>query len=89
MTQLLPVVIYSLCLLTCVICAWLLLRAHGRNGARLLLWSGICFVFLSVNNLAVIFDILVFPSADLQGIRHGASLAAVVTLLFGLVWESE
>ncbi len=85
----LPVAIYLLCFLTCLACAGLLLRAYRRSAARLLLWSGICFVFLSVNNLAVIFDILVFPTADLQVWRHGASLAAVATLLFGLVWESE
>lgn len=56
---------------------------------RLLFWSGLCFGFLSLNSIVVIFDILVFPNANLQVFRHAASLAAVGTLLFGLVWETE
>jgi hypothetical protein len=31
----------------------------------------------------------VLPRIDLQLVRHGALLAAVGTLLFGLVWDSE
>ncbi|HEY9009971.1 MAG TPA: DUF5985 family protein [Devosia sp.] len=89
MTEALPVTIFALCLLACVICAFLLLRGYARGGARLLLWTGGCFVLLSANNLLVILDIVVFPSLELQGWRHAASLAAVTVLLVGLVWESE
>ena len=52
-------------------------------------WSGLCFVFLAANSLAVILDVVVFPVADLRVLRHAASLVAVGTLLVGLVWESE
>lgn len=83
----LPVVIYVLCLLAAALCTVLLLRGYRRSGTRLLLWSGLCFGFLSLNSLVVLADILIFPGRDLQLLRHGASLAAVGTLLFGLVWE--
>ena len=89
MTEVLPVAIFALCLLACVVCAFLLLRGYARGGARLLLWTGACFALLSINNLMVILDIVVFPTLDLQGWRHAASLLAVSVLLIGLVWESE
>ena len=85
----LPVVIYVLCLLAGVLCTWLLLRGYRRSGTRLLLWSGLCFGFLSLNSLVVLTDILLLPAGDLQLLRHIASLAAVGTLLFGLVWEGQ
>lgn len=85
----LPVLIYILCLLAAALCTWLLFRGYWRSGARLLFWSGLCFAFLSLNSLAVILDILVWADTDLQLLRHAASLAAVGTLLIGLIWEAE
>ncbi len=85
----LKIAIYLLCLLTSGACAYLLLRGFRKSGERLLFWSGLCFGFLAANSFAVILDILVFPELDLQMVRHAASLAAVGTLLVGLVWESE
>jgi hypothetical protein len=89
MTEVIKISIYLLCFLTAGVCTVLLLRGYWRSATRLLLWSGLCFAFLSLNSLAVILDILVFPQVDLQAARHLATLAAVGTLLFGLVWESE
>lgn len=86
---LLPAVIYVLSFLASATCTWLLLRGYRRSGTRLLLWSGLCFGFLSVNSLAILADILLLPTRDLQFFRHLASLAAVTTLLFGLIWEGE
>jgi cytochrome bd-type quinol oxidase subunit 2 len=83
------IVIYLLCFLASVLCAMLLLRGFQRSKVRLLLWSGLCFGFLSLNNLAVLFDLLIIADLDLQIWRHLASLSAVVVLLVGLVWESE
>ena len=45
------VVVYTLCALTALACAVLLLRAYGASGVRLLLWGGVCFVGLTVNNV--------------------------------------
>ena len=87
--EMVKIAIYVLCLVTSGACGYLLLRGFWRSNTRLLFWSGLCFVFLAANSLAVIIDILVFPGVDLQALRHAASLAAVGTLLVGLVWESE
>jgi hypothetical protein len=89
MAGVLALVIYTLCAATAALCTALLLRGYRRTGTSLLFWSGLCFAFLTLNSFAVILDIVVLPRIDLQLVRHGALLAAVGTLLFGLVWDSE
>lgn len=81
--------IYSLCALTSVACAWLSLRGYQRSGHRLLFWSGLCCLGLSVNNVLLVLDKLVFTMTDLTLWRLVAALAAVVLMLFGLIWEEE
>ncbi|OWW19186.1 DUF5985 family protein [Noviherbaspirillum denitrificans] len=82
--------IYALCALTSLLCACLLLRGYRRNGHRLLLWSGICFAGMTVNNVLLILDRVVFPdSVDLMTLRLASALAALLPLLYGLIWEEE
>jgi hypothetical protein len=82
-------VIYALCTLTSVTCAWLLLRSFIHNKYRLLFWSGLCFIVLSLNNFLVLLDRIVVPSVDLLTWRLVTALVAVSLLLYGLVWEDE
>jgi hypothetical protein len=83
-------VIYALCALTAMSCAWLLLRSYRKNRYRLLFWSGLCFVGLSVNNLLLIVDRILLPtSVDLSTWRLLAALVALLPLLYGLIWEEE
>ena len=84
-----PVAVYVLCFLTSSACAWLLARNYRKTGTRLLMWSGLCFAFLALNNGVVFLDALVFPNADLTFLRLGLSLAAVAVLLFGFIWDLE
>jgi hypothetical protein len=81
--------IYTLCTLTALACAWLLLRGYRLGRSRLLLWSGICFAVLSVNNVLVILDNIVFPDVDLSTWRLLAALLAPLLLLYGLIMEDE
>ncbi len=83
--------VFFLCLATSIVCMWLLLRGWRRTRTRLLFWSGLCFVFLAVNNLLVFIDTIVFPGPeiDLRPARLAASLAAVLVLAWGLIWETE
>jgi hypothetical protein len=82
--------IYALCALTSMLCTWLLFRSYRRNGSRLLFWSGLCFAGLSVNNLLLIVDRLIYPeSVNLSTWRLVAALVALLPLLYGLVWEEE
>jgi hypothetical protein len=75
--------------LTTALCAVLLLRAHKNVRKRLLLWSGLCFVWLAVANAVRIADLRFFLSLDLYTYRLGASAIAMVLLLWGLIWESQ
>ena len=81
--------IYSLCALTALLCSYLLLQAYFRGGYRLLLWSGLCFAGLTINNLLLILDKLVFPGVDLSVWRTSVALVAMMVLLYGLIWDSE
>jgi hypothetical protein len=81
--------IYTLCALTSLTCAWLLLRSFLHNRYRLLLWSGLCFVGFSINTILVILDRLIFPTFDMLAWRLAAAPVGVLLLLFGLIWEGE
>lgn len=82
-------VLSMLAILTSLSCMVLLLRGYAASGVRLLLWSGLCFVCLTANNVLLFFDLVVFPSADLRPYRVLAALAGVLCLLYGFVWEAE
>jgi hypothetical protein len=82
--------VYTLCLIASAVCSFLLVRSFLRNRSRLLLWSAVCFVLLTVNNMLVVLDLVFLPpSIDLSVLRVATSLAAVSTLLFGFVWEVD
>ncbi len=82
-------VIYTLCALTSLACVWFLLRAYVRTRHRLLFWSGLCFLMLTVSNILNIFDRFILPDVDLVPARLATALVAVALLLFGLIWEGE
>jgi hypothetical protein len=84
-----PVVLALLATLTSIACMVLLFRAYAANGVRLLLWSALCFVCLSANNLLVFVDLAVFPDLDLRIYRLSAALAGLLFLLYGFIWEAE
>jgi hypothetical protein len=82
-------IIYSLCALTSITCLVLLWRSWRASGARLLFWAALCFGALSVNNVLLVLDNLVFPDIDMTMARLAAALVAVLLLLFGLIWEED
>lgn len=79
--------IYALCTLTSILCAILLLRGYFASRYRLLLWSGVCFIGLTLNNMLVILDKLILPDIDLVTFRLLTGLAALLPLLYGLIYE--
>jgi hypothetical protein len=81
--------VYVLCAVTSVLCAALLARGYLVSRARLLLWSAACFALLGVNNILLVADRVIWKGTDLALARGVAGLAAVVVLVFGLVWNSE
>jgi hypothetical protein len=89
MAHLFPAAVYILCFLTSVSCAWLLGRSYSASGTPLLLWSSISFAFLALNNLLLVFDLVVWPEVDLRLPRLLLALAASCSLLFGFIYRVE
>lgn len=76
-------------MLTSLACLVFLFRGYAASGVRLLLWSGLCFVFLTLNNFLLFLDLVVFPDIDLRPYRLAAALVAILLLLYGFIWETE
>ena len=82
-------VVYLLCALTSLACAVLLLRGYRRSRARLLFWSGLCFVGFFLNNLLLIVSVPGVSAATLEVWRTVPALVGVSLLVYGLVWEAD
>jgi hypothetical protein len=82
--------VYLLGTLVTLLCAWLLLRAYIQTRTRLLLWSGLCFVGLTIANAILCIDLLVLGThVSLYRLRLGTAAFAMLLLLYGLIFESE
>jgi hypothetical protein len=84
--SILEAIIFLLCVITSLACAYLLARAFQRGRTKLLAWSALCFAFLALNNLVLFVDV-VLPDVDLSIWQLLTSLAAVMVLLYAFVWE--
>jgi Family of unknown function (DUF5985) len=82
-------VIYTLCALTALLCAVLLLQAYYRSRYPFLFWSGLCFVGLTANNALLVVDRLLTPDTDLSTWRLAVGLLAMLVLLYGLIWKVD
>ena len=83
-------VIYALCALMALVCAWLLLAAYGRSRYRLLLWGGLCFCGITVSNALLMIDkVMLWPATDLSLIRHVITGISLLIFLYGLIWDTE
>ena len=69
-------ILFLLATLTSVACTVLLVREYLRTRIRLLLWSALCFVGLSLNNAVLFVDMIVFPQSDLRLMRIATALGS-------------
>ncbi len=76
------------CAVTSIVCAALLLRGYRQSGARLLLWSSLCFFCFTIANVLFVLD-LQSPEHNLSLVRQLPSLIGVALLLYGLIWASD
>ena len=81
--------VYMLCALTSLACAVLLLRGYRQSGVRLLLWSGLCFIGLTLNNALLFVDLEMMPKSNLFVLRSAPALVGLLLLLYGLIWEER
>jgi hypothetical protein len=82
--------IYLLCAATSLTAAGMLLRQYRRRKTPLLLWSFVGFVGLSVNNVLVYADLVLFTdTVDLSLVRSAAGAVAMLALVYGLIWEAS
>jgi hypothetical protein len=81
--------VYILGVLVTLGCGILLMRAYTRVRKRLLLWSSLCFLGLAVSNFLVFLDLVVFPQIDLYRWRLLTAAAAMLILMYGLIWEGD
>ena len=84
-----PGIVYILCAVTSLICSVMLLRGYASSGVRLLLWSGLCFAGLAIENVILYVDVIVIPDVDISLIRRIPGLVAMLLLLYGLVWDAK
>lgn len=83
-------VLFLLAALTSFACMALLFRGYARTGIRLLLWSALCFIFLTMNNVLLFVDTIIFPTQiDLRVFRLGTALIGIACLLYAFIWEAE
>jgi hypothetical protein len=81
--------LFLLAALTSFACMALLFRGYARTGLRLLLWSALCFIFLTVNNVLLFVDNVILPDVDLRPYRLLAALVGIGCLLYAFIWEAE
>jgi len=84
-----PGIVYTLCAVTALLCAVLLLRAYLRVRSKVLLWSALCFVGLMLSNAVLVLDKLVYTEIDLHPVRLYVTLISLLLLLFGLLYSND
>ena len=78
--------VFILSALVSLACAVLLLRSFARSRGGLLLWAGVCFTGLTLNNLLLFLDEIA-ADVDLSAWRTAPALAGMLALVFGLIWD--
>jgi hypothetical protein len=83
-------IVYVLGTLTSLLCATLLFRGYFQSRMKLLLWSALCFVGLTISNALLFIDLVLLPATvNLYLLRLSTAAVAMLLLLYGLVWESD
>jgi hypothetical protein len=89
MSTLFAEVTYLLCAFTALACALLLLRGFLDTRVRLLLWSGVCFAALTLENALLYVDKVIVPDFDLTAVRMSIALAGLLCLVLALALHTE
>ena len=83
-------IVYALCALTSLACAVLLVRSWMRTRTKLLAWSSACVIGLTINNVLLVFDMVLYKTeVDLSFARAVTAMLSIFALVVGLVWSSN
>jgi Family of unknown function (DUF5985) len=83
-------IFYGLCMLTALFCTVLLLRGYSRSRYRLLLWGGLCFLGLTLNNALLVIDkMIIGPEVTLFTWRLITGLVSMLLLLYGIIFDAD
>ena len=84
-------VLFLLAIVTSLACTVLLFRGYLKTRLRILLWSALCFVCLTVNNVLLFIDLVVLPDRGRPagGRATRTALVGMLFLLYGFIRESE
>lgn len=83
------IILFALVVITSLSCTILLTRSYFRRRIRLLIWSALCFAGLTVSNLFLFADWVIFSTLDLRLPRLIAALIGMLFLLYGFIWDTE
>ena len=75
--------VFLLCAATALASGLLLLRSYHRTRVRLLLWCGLFFLALVLENVLVFVDLILVPDVDLELVRSSIALIGVTVFLYG------
>lgn len=81
--------VYTLCAVTSIVCAWMLFQAYRGSRSRLLFWSSLCFAGLALNNILTVIDLIFVPQFDFSALRSGVALVSIAVLVYGLAWQPD
>jgi len=77
-------IVYILCAATALVCAVLLLRGYRGSGAPLLLWCGLFFAAMTLENAILFVDLAIVPHVDLLMVRQSVAFVGAALLVYGL-----
>ena len=81
--------VYVLGIVVSALCALLLLQGYAKVKQKLLLWSGLCFIGLTISNVLLFFDLIVSTDVSIYTWRLSTAAVSMLVLIYGLVWESD
>jgi hypothetical protein len=87
--NLFKIVLFGAAVLTSFACTILLFRGYRRRRIRLLMWSALCFAGLTINNVVLFLDLVIFPDIDLRSIRLVSALAGMLFLLYAFIGDTD
>jgi heme/copper-type cytochrome/quinol oxidase subunit 4 len=85
----LKMILFALAVVSSFACMVLLFRGYLQKRVRLLMWGALCFVGLTINNIMMFTDLIIFPQGDLRLFRLIPALAGAACMVYALIWEPD